>query len=80
MVCPFVSISYGDSRTHKCSSSATMSWLEGLGSMNGGYENPITVVITHPLYHDLLLSVTASFIILLEQRSHGHSVGFTAMS
>lgn len=42
--------------------------------MNDGFENVIIVIITHSLDHDWLLSVTASFIILLEQRSSGSLV------
>lgn len=54
--------------------------LEGSGRMNGGYDNAIIVIIIYPLYHDWLLPVTASFIILLEQRSYSQSMVLTALS
>lgn len=78
MVCPFISVCY-DSRTDMYSSSATIFWLEGSGRRKDVYENGIVVIIC-PLYHDSLLPVTASFIILLEQRSSSQSVVFTVIS
>lgn len=50
MVCPFISVFFFNySRADKYSST-TISWVGQSGSMSGGYENAITVIITHLLW------------------------------
>ena len=75
-----VNVNYDDNRTDKVWFTSYHILAGRPGNMNGGHEKAITVPTTHPPYHDWLLSVTASFIILLEWRSSGHTVGFTAIS